>query len=147
MSDDERTYLLTLRLRFTALDNPDARILANQALGSLGEIHSEYEVKLQRVFENEKPRAVVFNDAGLSRNEFMRRNWPNHKYFPGETPLQYRTRIGHSPVDPRTWDLDEPESHTDGTYAHNTCGCTIVGNGTLPYPFSILFCQKHGEAP
>ena len=65
---------------------------------------------------------------------------------PGETPLEYRDRIGHVSNDPRTWgDLNKNQNTgiIGATYCSTPCGCRVVGNGTLPYPLTVLFCEDH----
>lgn len=70
---------------------------------------------------------------------------PNRR--PGETPRAYRERIHHVPTDPRTWGAFDaiPEAHPSGCCVRQACGCEVVGNGTLPYPYAILRCAAHGE--
>ncbi len=38
---------------------------------------------------------------------------------------------------------DRVEAWTSGVYKEPGCGCTIVGNGTLPHPLAIKFCPRH----
>jgi hypothetical protein len=82
-------------------------------------------------------------------NPFTRTSM-NAALHPGETPLEYRERIGHKSHDPSTWgDLDKnPDAlprASMGTFIAYPCGCRVVGNGTLPYPLSILWCDTHRE--
>lgn len=67
------------------------------------------------------------------------------RLHPGETPVEYRERIGHNPRDPRTWGPleDNPNAFPDSVCCTHACGCQVVGNGTLPYPLTILWCDAH----
>mgnify|MGYP001573208586 CR=1 FL=1 len=72
--------------------------------------------------------------------------WKWHKWkHPGETPAQWRKRMGHNPDDPATWDMDAPEADGIGRSQVNRCECRAVGRGTPAYPFSVLFCKTHKE--
>lgn len=66
---------------------------------------------------------------------------------PGKTPAEYRESIGHVATDPTTWGSDlelNPDTFIwRAVYADIPCGCKVVGNGTAPYPLTILFCGKH----
>jgi hypothetical protein len=68
---------------------------------------------------------------------------------PGETPVEYRQRIGHVNNDPKTWG---PLDRNPDAYLYNVsvishgCGCEVVGNGTIPYPLTILWCATHEAA-
>jgi hypothetical protein len=70
------------------------------------------------------------------------------RLHPGESPLDYRTRIGHRPEDPRTWGpLDtNPDATPGGCHVQHKCGCEVVGTGTLPYPYTVLRCALHEHA-
>jgi hypothetical protein len=70
------------------------------------------------------------------------------KHHPNETPFEYRERIGHVPTDPTTWGPIETNPFTcpSGVTTAYACGCRIVGEGTLPYPLSILWCDMHKGA-
>ena len=60
-----------------------------------------------------------------------------------ETPREYRERLGHDSGRPETWPKRAPEIGLQGTYLLPSCGCRIVGNGTLPYPLQIALCAEH----
>lgn len=43
----------------------------------------------------------------------------------------------------KVMDSDGNTSLTNATYRVHKCGCRIVGCGTLQFPLSIEFCEKH----
>jgi hypothetical protein len=47
----------------------------------------------------------------------------------------------------RRYVTDEGEGAMEmGTYQHPPCGCRVIGNGSLPFPFTIKFCAGHAAA-
>lgn len=39
---------------------------------------------------------------------------------------------------------DEGNAGLSGVHGPNPCGCEIIGNGTLPHPIAIKYCDRHG---
>ncbi len=92
--------------------------------------------------EEEDPDGDEGPDGDEDEAEQISFPWHDRTH-PGETPREWRERTGHVPTDPTTWNLGAPEADAPGIFVNRPCGCRVVGNGTLPYPLSVLPCEQH----
>lgn len=47
---------------------------------------------------------------------------------------------------PNDWErLDWQPVAYESTYVHPPCGCKVIGNGSLQYPLTIKFCERHSD--